>query len=131
VVYRVAPTWNLLYVVPILLIQIEFTCGVCLVLAGFTVLYRDARFTLPLLIQLWMFATPILYPATVVPAQIRAIYLALNPMAVVIDSYRRTILQGQPPELTELMSAAAIATVLVILAYRYFKHLERDFADII
>jgi lipopolysaccharide transport system permease protein len=129
--YHVQPTWNLLYVAPILLLQIEFTCSVCLLLSAFTVMYRDVRFTLPLVIQLWMFATPILYPVAVVPAQVRGIYLAINPMAVVVDSYRRAILFGQTPELVELGIAAAISTALLWLAYRYFKHLERDFADFI
>jgi lipopolysaccharide transport system permease protein len=131
VVYGVAPSWSALFVVPILLIQVVFTTGVCLLLSAFTVLYRDARFTLPLLIQVWMFATPILYPVTIVPASLRGIYLAANPMAVVVDSYRQAILRGQAPDLGALGVAAAISLVLLWLAYRYFKHLERDFADMV
>jgi lipopolysaccharide transport system permease protein len=129
--YHVQATWNLLYVAPILFLQVEFTCGVCLLLSAFTVLFRDARFMLPLLIQLWMFATPILYPLSVIPAQFRGVYLAINPMAVVIDSYRRVVLSGQTPDLVELAIALAISALLLWVAYRYFKHLERDFADII
>ncbi|MEK7829547.1 MAG: rhomboid family intramembrane serine protease, partial [Acidobacteriota bacterium] len=59
VVYRIPPSWNLLYVLPIVAIQVLFTVGVSLLLSAFTVLYRDVRHTLPLLIQIWMFVTPI------------------------------------------------------------------------
>jgi len=129
--YQIAPTWNVLYVVPLLVIQMIFTTGVCLLLSAFTVLYRDVRFTLPLLIQIWMFATPILYPVSIVPAKVRVLYMAANPMAVIIDGYRRAIVQGQPPELRYLANAAVISLVLLWLAYKYFKHLEREFADIV
>jgi len=129
--YRVSPTWNVLYVIPILMLQLTFTTALCLLLAAFTVLYRDVRFTLPLLLQIWMFATPILYPLSVVPESIRGVYLTANPMAVVVDAYRRVVLQGQPPDLTHLVSAGVISFVLLLLGYRYFKSLEREFADIV
>src|SRR5215470_14755258 len=129
--YRVAPTWNLFYVAPLLAIQIAFTAGVCLLLSAFTVLYRDARHMLPLAIQVWMFVTPILYPASIVPERWRAWYFALNPMAVIIDGYRRAVIQGAPPELKRLSLAAAVSCLLVLGGYKYFKSLEREFADIV
>ncbi|MBO0722825.1 MAG: ABC transporter permease [Blastocatellia bacterium] len=129
--YRVAFTWNILYVIPLAVIQTAFTAGVCLLLSAFTVLYRDVRHMLPLLIQIWMFVTPILYPASVVPLRWRTWYLGLNPMAVIIDGYRRAAVQGSPPELRYLALAAVVSGVLLWLGYRYFKHLEREFADMI
>jgi lipopolysaccharide transport system permease protein len=129
--YRVAPTWNLLYVAPLLAIQLAFTVGVCLLLSAFTVLYRDVRHTLPLVIQIWMFITPILYSASVVPARYRGWYFSLNPMAAIIDGYRRAVVMGQPPQLRFLSLAAAVSVVLVWAGYKYFKHLEREFADIV
>ncbi len=131
IVYRVPPTWNLLYLIPIVAIQILFTVGVSLLLSAFTVLYRDVRHTLPLVIQIWMFVTPILYPASVVPQRWRAWYFSLNPMAAIIDGYRRTILQQQSPQLSYLLLAASVSCLLVWLGYKYFKHLEREFADIV
>lgn len=131
IVYRVPPTWNLLYLVPIVAIQILFTVGVSLLLSAFTVLYRDVRHTLPLVIQIWMFVTPILYSASVVPQRWRAWYFSLNPMAAIIDGYRRAILQQQPPQLSYLLLAALVSCLLVWLGYKYFKHLEREFADIV
>jgi lipopolysaccharide transport system permease protein len=129
--YGISPTWNVLYVIPILMLQLTFTMALCLLLAAFTVLYRDVRFTLPLLLQIWMFATPILYPLSVVPESGRGLYLTLNPMAVVVDAYRRVLLQGQPPDLMHLASTGMISLVLLLLGYRYFKRLEREFADIV
>ena len=129
--YRVTPTWNLLFVVPLLAVQLLFTTGLCLLFSAFTVLYRDLRFTLPLLLQIWLFSTPVLYPLSVIPEDIRDLYLTLNPMATIIDGYRRAVVQGQTPDLLYLLSAAVISLVLLGLAYRYFKHLEQEFADII
>ncbi|HQR33045.1 MAG TPA: ABC transporter permease [Blastocatellia bacterium] len=131
VVYRVPPSWNLLYALPLVAIQILFTAGISLLLSAFTVLYRDVRHTLPLLIQIWMFVTPILYPASVVPQRWRAWYFSLNPMAAIIDGYRRAILQQQPPQLSYLLLAAVVSCLLVWAGYKYFKHLEREFADIV
>lgn len=132
--YRVAPTWYALWVVPLLLIQIVFTTGICLLLSAFTVMYRDFRFAMPLIVQIWMFATPILYSASSIRQKGGAFYtayMALNPMAVIIDGYRRAVVQGQPPELKFVGGAAAIAVFLLWAGYKYFKHLERRFADIV
>lgn len=129
--YRVPPTWNLLYVVPVVAIQIAFTTGVCLLLSAFTVLYRDVRHTLPLVIQIWMFVTPILYPASVVPQRWRGWYFSLNPMAAIIDGYRRAVVQGTTPQLSYLALAAVVSTVLLWAGYKYFKSLEKEFADIV
>lgn len=129
--YRVSPTWNLLYVLPIVLIQIAFTVGVSLLLSAFTVLYRDVRHTLPLVIQIWMFVTPILYPASVVPQRWRGWYFSLNPMAATIDGYRRAVVQGTAPQLNYLLLAAAVSALLLWAGYKYFKSLEKEFADIV
>lgn len=131
VFYRVTPTWNVLYVVPLVVVQIVFTTGICLLLSAFTVLYRDVRYALPLVIQIWMFVTPILYSAAVVPARWRNWYFALNPMAAIIDGYRSAVVQGQPPQLHYLLLAAVVSCVLVWTGYKYFKYLEREFADIV
>ena len=131
IAYRVPPSWTLLYVLPILAIQVLFTVGVSLLLSAFTVLYRDVRHTLPLVIQIWMFVTPILYPASVVPQRWRVWYFSLNPMAAIIYGYRRAILQQQSPQLNYLLLAATVSCLLVWLGYKYFKYLEREFADIV
>jgi lipopolysaccharide transport system permease protein len=131
VFYRIAPTWNVLYVLPLLTIQLVFTTALCLGLSAITALYRDVRFALPLVIQLWMFATPILYPLSLVPESVRGPYLALNPMAVVVSGYRQVVLQGRPPEHGYMALAGLVSLGLLLAAYRAFKRLERQFADIL
>jgi lipopolysaccharide transport system permease protein len=77
-----------------------------------------------------MYATPVIYPATLVPERFRGIYM-LNPMAGLIDSYRRVILSGQVPQWHYLALAAVVSVLLFLGGYYYFKQVEVGFADII
>jgi lipopolysaccharide transport system permease protein len=130
VVYRVPLRATLLWVPAILTIQIGLTLGIVLAAATLNVWYRDIRFVVPLGVQLWMYASPVIYPVTLVPKHWRTLYM-LNPMAGIITSYRRVILQGQPPEMQYLGLSAAVALLGMLLGYRYFKRSESRFADII
>ena len=85
---------------------------------------------MPLLLQLWMVATPVAYPLASVPAWLLPTYM-LNPMAGIIDGYRRVLLHGVHPDLKYLAFAFPIAIVGVSLAYLVFKRAERTFADVI
>jgi lipopolysaccharide transport system permease protein len=120
-----------LLAVPLLvLFALATALAVGLWLAALNVQYRDVRYTVPFLTQLWMFASPVAYPSSLVPEQYRAAY-GLNPMAGVVEGFRWALLgQGQPP--TALMAVSAL-TVLVLLAggMYYFRRLERQFADIV
>jgi lipopolysaccharide transport system permease protein len=131
VFYGITPTWHLLYAVPLLAIQIIFTTALALLLSAVAVVYRDVRFTVPLLLQLWMFATPILYPVASVPEGLRSAYMGLNPVAVVVDGYRRSVVQAQSPELLYLATASLISILLLAIAYWTFKRLEKVFADVV
>lgn len=125
-------SWNMLYVLPLMLVQILFTTGVCLGASAFTVLYRDVRFTLPLLIQIWMYVSPVLYSADkIAGSRYGTAYFMLNPMAVIIDGYRKAMLHGKPPDLKYLGLSAIVSVILLWVGYKYFKHLERQFADIV
>ncbi len=128
--YKVALSWTALWVIPLLGLQLLFVLTVILVTSSVQVSYRDAGHALPLLLQLWMYASPIAYPLTSVPEWLRPIYL-LNPMAGIIDGYRRALLHGTHPDLTYL-AVAYPATVLALgCAYLLFKRAERTFADVI
>lgn len=129
-VYHIPPTLTWLWVPLIFLIQLVLTLGVTLFAAAVNVFYRDVRFIVPLALQLWLYATPVIYPLNAVPAWMRPWY-ALNPMAGIIDGYRRTLLLAQPPSAAYLVTALAVALVLVVLAYAYFKRVEWQFADLI
>jgi lipopolysaccharide transport system permease protein len=123
-------TLNLLAVPLLVLFALATALAVGLWLAALNVQYRDVRYTVPFLTQLWMFASPVAYPSSLVPEQYRAAY-GLNPMAGVVEGFRWALLgQGQPP--TALMAVSAL-TVLVLLAggMYYFRRLERQFADIV
>jgi ABC-type polysaccharide/polyol phosphate export permease len=77
-----------------------------------------------------MYLSPVIYPPSQVPESARPYYF-LNPMAAIIDSYRRVLLLNQPPDWTYLGLAATIAFALLIFGYAYFKRAERRFADVI
>ncbi len=128
--FHVPFTVNMLYVVPILLIQIVFTLGICFFASAINVYYRDIRYALPLLIQLWMYASPIIYPISMVPERIKLFYL-FNPMAGIIDSYRNVLVKGEPPHFFYLGVAAAGSVILFALCYLYFKRIEMTFADVV
>ena len=85
---------------------------------------------MPLLIQIWMFATPIIYPLSIVPERLRP-YYALNPMAGVVDSYRRILLHGQMPDPMALWLAALIAALTLFCGLLYFKKVEFQLADVL
>jgi lipopolysaccharide transport system permease protein len=123
-------TVHMLFVVPIVLIQIIFTLGICFFASAINVYYRDVRYALPLLIQMWMYASPVIYPMSQVPDRLKAFYL-LNPMAGIIDGYRNVLVKGMSPDFYYLGVAAAGSLVLFALCYLYFKRIEMTFADVV
>ncbi|MBU1037389.1 ABC transporter permease [Patescibacteria group bacterium] len=128
--YRVPLSWNVLYLLPILVVQIFLTLGVGLFASALNVYYRDVKYILPLGLQLWMYASPVIYPISVVPEKIRVIYM-LNPMSPIIDSYRKVLLLGTTPDFACLGFAAVVSLVVFVLGYKYFKKVEMSFADVI
>jgi lipopolysaccharide transport system permease protein len=129
VLYQVPITGVSLWVPLLLAMQVLLMLGISLLAAGINVFYRDIRFVVPLALQLWMYATPIIYPVSMVPEWLRPFYM-LNPMAGIVDSYRRVLLQGQAPVAVDLLSAGAMSLLLFVLGYTFFKRAEPAFADI-
>jgi lipopolysaccharide transport system permease protein len=128
--YQIPLSSSFVTVPLILLIQLTLVTGIVLFTSALTVFYRDIRFVVPLGLQLWMYMTPIIYPLSMVPERFRSLYM-LNPMAGVIDAYRRVILQGEWPQMNYLLLGAAVSIALLIVAYYYFKRAEAVFADVI
>jgi lipopolysaccharide transport system permease protein len=129
-IYRV-PLGPCIVLLPLALtVQIVLTFGISLAASAINVFYRDVRFVIPLALQIWMYLSPVIYPVNLVPEKLLPIYF-LNPMAVLIDTYRRVILLNQMPDWPHLGLAALISFSLTIVAYRYFKRAEREFADLI
>ena len=128
--YRIAPSWNLLYSIPILFIIAGFAAAIALLCSAIQVRIRDVGLALPFVMQVWMFATPVVYSSQAVPARFRTLYL-LNPIAGAIDSFRGVILWGRAPDFFILIAAFLVAMVGLSLAYAYFKWSEAVMADVV
>jgi lipopolysaccharide transport system permease protein len=98
-------------------------------MAALNVKYRDVRYALPFAIQMWMFASPVIYPSTLVPAGWRRLLL-LNPLTGLIESYRSASL-GRPFDWIALGASTAFTFAALLYAARFFRRVEVDFADII
>jgi lipopolysaccharide transport system permease protein len=130
IIYRMPVYSSILWLPLILLIQIVFMIGLVISLSALNVWFRDIRFIIPLALQIWMYACPIIYPVNNVPESVRWLYM-LNPMAAIIDSYQRIILYGVPPQGLYLAIAAAISLLILFFGYRFFKRSEVNFSDVI
>ena len=128
IVYKVALTFNALYIVPILLIQVLLTLAVSLFASAVNVYYRDIKYALPFFVQVWMYLCPIIYPVSSVPDRFRSLYM-LNPMAPIINGYRQVLLIGTAPDFYYLGISAFVALITLYLSYKYFKMVEMSFAD--
>src|SRR6185295_19113485 len=112
-----AQAWNL---IPVLALLAAWILAVSLVLAAVQVKFRDVGVALPVLVQALMFASPVIYPLSAVPASWRAWYL-LNPMAGIVSSLRDVLLRGTVPDPAPLGFALAVTAVALPLAYLVFK----------
>lgn len=121
------PAWLLLPAPVLLLVLSAAAFG--LAVSALNVYYRDIRYALPFLLQLGLFASPVVYSLDAVPHRFRLVYATLNPVAAAIDGLRRIVLHGDAPAASTTLSALAFATVALLLAYSLFKRLERDFSD--
>ena len=128
--FHIYPTVMTLFL-PLLIILMMLTAGgVGMFLAALNAKYRDIRYTIPFLVQLWMFASPIVYPASMVPEKYRPIY-AFNPMVGVIEGFRSILLGTVSFPTQMLLISTSVSIILFIIGLFYFKQMERYFADII
>lgn len=127
--YAVLPTWNILMFPAVVLVTSLFALGTGLVLSALNVKYRDVRFVLPFLIQLWMFVSPVIYPVSFLPEKYRWL-LWVNPMTGIIEGYRSALF-GRPFHWTSLAISTMTTFVLLIFASYIFRRMEKSFADIV
>jgi lipopolysaccharide transport system permease protein len=113
----------------ILMIQLVFMLGLGLATAAANVFVRDVRSLIMLGLQLWFYASPIIYPVTAVPENLRPYYY-LNPMSGIIEAYRDVLLRSQLPG-SYLWTAIGISALTFIAGYWFFKRVEFQFADIV
>lgn len=128
VVYQIPININILWVIPIFFIQQIFTLGLSLFFAASNLLYRDIQYLLSLLLTLWLYLTPVIYPADIVPSQYKFLF-QLNPMAVIVNAYRQVVLGGSNPNLTSISIAFLVSIITLLLGFSYFKSREKIFAD--
>ena len=127
--YRIVPGPSIVWLPALMLLALATAAGVGVWLAALNVRYRDVRYVVPFIVQLWLFATPVAYPASLVPARWRAVY-GLNPMAGVIEGFRWALAGGPAPGVITLVSVAVVV-VLIAGGAIYFRRLEGTFADVI
>jgi lipopolysaccharide transport system permease protein len=128
-VYGVFPGARVLMILPLLLLGFTTAFGAGLWLAALNVQYRDVRYVLPFLTQLWMFVTPIVYSSSIVPERWRPLY-ALNPMVGVVDGFRWALL-GTPGPSAAITASVTAAFALAAGGALYFRRMEHAFADVI
>jgi lipopolysaccharide transport system permease protein len=128
--YQVPPTWKLLLWPPLILLLFALSLGVSMILAALNVRYRDVKYTLPFLTQLWLFVTPVIYPVTLIPDRYRLL-AALNPLTGVIDAFRASLLPSGRVDWSLLGVSSAVTVGLLLLAAIYFRRMERIVADIV
>ena len=128
--YRIQVGLSIALIPLVVAVQFLLTLGIVLAASALMIRYRDIRFVVPLGLQLWLYATPIIYPLSLVPERFRAIYM-LNPMAGIVNAYRTIILSAEFPRADHLVMASTVSLILFLGAYWYFKTAETEFADII
>lgn len=128
--FHILPSaWAVLVVPSLMLVGVMTVTGVGCFLAALNVQYRDVKYVTPFLVQVWMYATPIVYPLSLVPREYRVVY-ALNPMVGVISGFRAVLLANGPIPWSAILPGALSSVVLFVLGVLYFQHIERVFADV-
>lgn len=128
--YGMLPTAESLLVLPVLMVVMMMTAaGVGCWLAALNIQYRDVKYVVPFLVQVWMYLSPIVYPMSMVPEKYRTLY-ALNPMAGVIEGFRSVLLGTQAVAWSTIAVSLLAGVVLFVSGALYFRRTERVFADV-
>jgi len=128
--YRIMPSASIIWLPAFCLLAVLTALGVGLWLSALNALYRDVRYVVPFLVQFWMFASPVVYPSSLVPAKWRWLY-GLNPMVGVIEGFRWSLTgNGQPPSIILAASSAAVV-LLVVSGLVYYHAVEGTMADVV
>jgi lipopolysaccharide transport system permease protein len=128
--YQVVPPWTILFLPLFVGVALAAALSVSLWLSALNVKYRDIASVVPLMTQLWMFASPVLYPASLVPESMR-FYYGLNPMAGVIEGFRWALLGKAAPDWGMVAVSLGVVVSLLVGGVIFFRRVERTFADLI
>ena len=128
--YGITPTWGVVALPLFLLLALMTALSVSLFLSALNVKYRDVGYVIPFVTQFWMYASPVIYPVSLIPERWRLLY-SLNPMVGVIEGFRWALLGKAAPDFGVMAVSSLVVLALLFLGLVYFKHMERTFADII
>lgn len=128
--YGIAPSWRMLAVPLFLLASMVTALAISLWLSALCVKYRDVGVVIPFLVQVWLYASPIAYPTSVVPVSWRFAY-SLNPMAGVIEGFRWSLVGTNRPDAAAIAVSMSVVLVLLFGGLVYFRKTEQTFADVV
>ncbi len=128
--YGMVPSFKILLIFPLVLVASLLALSIALWLGPINVRFRDIKHTVPFMLQVWMYASPIVYPLSQVPDEYKLLY-SLNPMVGVIEGFRWAVFDRGSPDFVALGMSLVIIAVLLVGGLVYFKKQERQFADVI
>ena len=130
VFYGIAPTGNIVWLPLFSLLALITSLGVSLWLSAMNVQFRDVRYIIPFLTQIWLFATPIAYPSSMLSEPWRTVY-GINPMVGVVEGFRWALLGTASAPGPIIIVSSAVALVLLVSGALYFRRIEKTFADVV
>ncbi len=122
------PVWTIVWVPVLFLIQLLFVMGIAYPMAAFNLFFHDVRFLVGVVLTLWFYLTPVIYPVDIVPERYEIVF-DLNPMALFVNAYRRVLLHGVSPGGDRLLLGLGVAVLTFLIGYYLFKRMEPRFAD--
>jgi lipopolysaccharide transport system permease protein len=128
--YGVAPTWGALALPFFILLALATALAVALLLSPLHAQYRDVGHMVPFLAQFWMYASPVIYPVSLIPEQWRLLY-SLNPMVGVIEGFRWALLGKATPDFGVIGVSAVVVLILLAIGLVSFKRAERTLVDVV
>ena len=128
--FGICPTWDIVWLPLLLLLTIVTSLGVGLWLSAMNVQFRDVRYTVPFLIQFWLFATPIAYPTSLLPEPLRVLY-GMNPMVGVVEGFRWALLGTDTAPGAIIFVSSLVALITLVTGAFFFRRMEKTFADIV
>jgi len=128
--YGILPAWSVCALPIFVLLALLTALSVSLWLSALNVKYRDVKHTIPFLVQLWLYASPVVYPISLVPQEWRVLY-SLNPMAGVVEGFRWALLNKESPDFAVVAVSAGVVVALLVGGLTFFNRMEQTFADVI
>lgn len=129
--FGISPTSNIIWLPAFILLALITSLGVGLWLSALNVQFRDIRYTLPFITQLWMFITPIVYPSSLIENPLLRLAYGINPMSGVVEGFRWALLGTDTAPGPMLIVSTIAAVALLISGLFYFRRMERSFADVV